>query len=122
MAVAPHARRVADAVARRVAYRLGYDLVPGGFYSVVPDLDDLGDEPFERLSPLRGIRFDTAAQLGFARRSLEPFIEELASQAVGPWTPDAPSYGAVDGEVLYAMVRYFRPRRVVELGSGSRLI
>src|SRR5205085_2583630 len=31
---------------------------------------------------------------------------------------DNPSFRAVDAEILYCMVRHFRPRRMIEIGSG----
>lgn len=102
---------------RRVASRLGYDVLPRGPYSVVPDLDKLGEDVFDRRSPLYGINFDVDRKLAFAREHLRPWIYELGGSA-GAWTPDATPFGAVDGEVLYSMVRHLRPARVVELGAG----
>lgn len=113
-----HVRRLAQRAARPAARRLGYDLVPTGYYSVVADLDELGDEPFRRRSELLGIELDPAAQLAFAGTHLAPFFGELDAGAAAPWSPGAISYGAVDGEILYAIVRHLKPRRVVELGSG----
>ena len=27
-------------------------------------------------------------------------------------------FGPVDGEILYCTIRYFKPRRIIEIGSG----
>lgn len=112
------ARRLANRAIPRLARRFGFDTVPRGYYSVVANLDELGDEAFQRRSPMAGIEFDLAAQMKFAQGELGPFITELGDGRAAPWTPSGRSYGAVDGETAYAMVRHFRPRHVVELGSG----
>ena len=111
-------RIAAERVSERLANRLGFDLVRRGYYSVVPALEKLDDEVFERRSALNGIHFDTREQLRFATSDLARYFDELADGRAAPWTPDAISYGAVDGEVLYGMIRHLRPQRVIELGSG----
>jgi hypothetical protein len=98
-------------VLRGLARRLGYHLVPATPYSPVPE--GLADDVFERASPMPGVDFDVDAQLRFLERELAPFLSELLS------TPTAnPFYGPGDAEVAYAMMRWLRPRRVVEIGSG----
>jgi predicted O-methyltransferase YrrM len=114
---APRLRALSRSAVAKLAPRLGYDVVPRGYYSVVPDVSELSEDTFSRRSELHGIDFDTQAQIDFARRELTPFIRELGASA-HPWTPDYRPYGAVDGEVLFAMLRHLRPARVVELGSG----
>ena len=91
------------------------DLVPRGPHSPIPDVAALPDALWERPSPLRGVRFDRAAQ----RERLEALAPELAAfPAIEGFRLDNGYYEAFDAEVLWAMLRAQRPRRVVELGSG----
>jgi len=109
----PFARRTYR-VLRRVAARLGFDVVLRTFYSPVPDLAALPPDTFDRRSELPGIRFDVDAQLAF----LERHAATMRAFAPQHYDPHNPSYGLLDASLLYAILRQGRPRQVVELGSG----
>jgi predicted O-methyltransferase YrrM len=90
-------------------------VVPRGWESPLPDLDELPPELFERPSPLRGVRFDLDAQAALLRE-LAPLVAEFAPPL--GFRLDNGWYESVDAEVLWALLRRLEPRRVVELGSG----
>ncbi len=109
----------------------GYDVVPHGlydlvrhdFYSPVPDLTMLPDGIWERRNLLGGVELNVEAAIRLIEEELTSFVAEFDFPATGPRPPgefflDNSNYGAVDAELLYAMVRARKPRRVVELGSG----
>lgn len=99
---------------------------PGHFYSPIVDPAMIGAEFLRRASEpppltLPGIAVDLDAQTAMWHRML-PFLREI------PF-PDEPaegfryhfsnsnfSYG--DGSILYAVLRLFEPRRLIEIGSG----
>lgn len=100
------------AAVRGIGRAVGLDLVVRNFYSPMPDVAALTAADYERVSPLPGIdlRVDAAALL--LTGELAPFVAEAAIHGAGELrSPDA--------EVLHAMVRWSRPRRVVEIGSGG---
>jgi hypothetical protein len=83
----------------------------------------IAPEVFTRKSPLTGVKFDPVAGLTFLRRELASYISEYrppVSETTDPrdFYLDNGFYGSVDAETLYAMIRRFAPRRVLELGSG----
>ena len=95
----------------------------GHFYSPVPSLADIqAAEANSRRTPaLAGVDLDDAGQ-----RAL--FEELVTFYAELPWG-EAPAnglrygllngmYSFADGIFLYCMMRRFRPRRIVEVGSG----
>ncbi len=98
---------------------------PGHFYSPLPDARDIEKRSkalFDRsATAITGIDLNVANQLAL-------LAEFAAYSADMPFTPEPGSgrryyldngffsYG--DGLFLYAMLRHFRPRRVVEVGSG----
>jgi hypothetical protein len=81
------------------------------------------DEVWSRRSSLPGISFDLAAQLAFVESSLAPYLAEFDRVVRRPaggrefplWNG---FYQAGDAEFLYAIVRHFKPGRILELGSG----
>jgi hypothetical protein len=91
------------------------DVVPRGPHSPIPDLAELPDALWERPRAMRGVRFDLAGQAG----RLRDLRDGLAEFAAPPgFRLDNGYYEAVDAELLWALLRDLRPRRVVELGSG----
>ncbi|HEX2085578.1 MAG TPA: class I SAM-dependent methyltransferase [Solirubrobacteraceae bacterium] len=91
------------------------DVVPRGWQSPLPDLRELPPAFFERPSPLRGVRFDLDAQAALLRE-LAPLVAAFAPPP--GFRIDNGWYESVDAELLDALLRRLRPRRVVELGSG----
>ena len=102
---------------RRIGQPLHMDIVPRNYYSPIPDIAALPESVWSEPSSMSGLDWDLDAQLEFARR-------ELADEIRG-WTPpegfdlDNPTYGSVDAEILYGMIRSRRPALVMELGSGQ---
>jgi hypothetical protein len=116
-------RRAAAALGLHVARRRDYHLVRRDFYSPIPDEAALPPGVRDRRSELRGIELDTAAQANWAVSELARFTREMEAPEHG--TPGGGRfffangvYQHGDAELAYAMVRRFKPERVIELGSG----
>lgn len=100
-----------------------YDLVPHNYYSPVPDLTLLPDDIWERRNRLGGVELNVDTAIALIEDELAEYVAEFDFPVDGPRPPgefflDNTNYGAVDAELLYAMVRSRKPLRVVELGSG----
>jgi len=111
------------AATQRGAERVGVHLLRASYDSPIPRLSHLDGEVFARESPMHGIAWDPDAQIGFVEKALGPYLREFAPTA----DPHAPlgrfhlgnqTYDRVDAELLYAMLRWSKPRRYVELGTG----
>jgi predicted O-methyltransferase YrrM len=107
----------------RVADRLGWHVVRASYDSPIPQRADRTPAAIERESPMRGVPWDPAMQLEFVERELAPYLDEFRpsgepSAPPGVFRLDNQTYDRVDAELLYAMVRWARPARHVELGSG----
>lgn len=109
-------------ILRGFARVLPYDLVPRTIYTPIPELPPAEAKTWTTPATLLGIRLDPAEQLKFLRAELSPFLSEFDPPLRPP--PDDGFhvwngyYQSVDAEVLYAMIRYLRPRRILEVGSG----
>lgn len=111
----------------------GWLPVPVHFYSPLPDIKDLESRGiFKRKSELAGINRNIQRQLEFLDRAAGLFREETkewplteqdtASKDVFFMKNNCFSYDCA--AALHYMVRYFRPKRIIEIGSGlsSRVI
>lgn len=105
--------------------RLGIHVTPIHFYEPIPDTRSLSDNLWTNPSALVGLQMNEEGQ----RRLLEVFSSSYRSEYEGlpkDRTPtpyryyvDNCGFGSVDGELLYCMIRHFKPRRIIEIGSGN---
>lgn len=112
-------RRSAEALVRRPINRLGYELTRRSFYSALPDIASL-PKGWEEPTCLIGVDLRLNEALRLLSTSLQPYLDEFRPPELPPgqfWLRNG-SYGIVDAPLLYAMVRYLRPKRLYELGSG----
>lgn len=119
-------RRIRSQVARMLQPLfgwLGYDVLPRHFYSPIPRPRELPSRFWSEPSAMLGVAFDTTAQLAYLERELVAHMHGFRPPRASSGDPkeyflDNGLFQAVDAEVLYAMVRRHRPRRIVELGAG----
>jgi hypothetical protein len=111
---------------KRALARTGYAVVPTDRYAVIPrdfnsplpEVDRL--DFWESPRSMEGVDLAVDGALQLLTTRLAPHIKEFVRPADRPgWTFSTGSYGIVDAEVLYAMVRWLRPRTIVEFGSGA---
>ena len=104
--------------------RYGFHITPNHFYQPVPDTSELKDDLWRKHSELIGIDLRETSQLELLRLFASKFKNEYEQF---PRTPTATPYEyymansafvSVDGEILYSMIRHFKPRRIFEIGSG----
>lgn len=106
-----------------VAPKGRYDIVPRNYYSPIPDLEQLPEDIWDRRSALGGVELGIDRAMVMVETELAPFVAELDIPADGPAPPGEfflhnENYESVDAELLYALLRARKPRRVLELGSG----
>ncbi len=97
----------------RLTERLGFHLVAHHYYEPIPDVRHIHNH-LKTPHFLDGIdyRLDEACEL---LRTFEQYKNEYA--ALPPTS--AGMYGYADSMCLYSMIRHFKPKRVVEVGSGE---
>lgn len=105
--------------------KLGFHITPNHFYEPVPDTRTLGDELWQRESELVGIDMNETGQIALLREFASRFRDEYEAlpreRTAVPhqYYVNNGMFGSVDGEVLYCMIRRFKPRRIIEIGSGN---
>lgn len=115
--------RVQDPENFRLWESLGYHITLADFLSPIPDTRDIEARDL-RPSACHGIDLRPEFQLRLMKESFAPLAPEynaLPVQATDSRTfhLDNPSFGGVDPHVYYCMIRYFRPQKIVEVGSGD---
>jgi Methyltransferase domain len=111
----------------RVAEKYGLHLMPVHFYSPVPEAKALPAETWSRCPEMPGVEENVQSQLKLlatlARRFRKEYEAFPARRPAGapPYTYYSSNgyFDDIDGYVLYSIVRHFRPRRVIEIGSGN---
>lgn len=108
----------------RVLQRMGVHVVPNHFYAPVPDTHGISEDYWKHPSSLVGVDLNEAGQLAL----LESFRGKYQLE-FGQFTNSQPSssgssllsksFDSVDAEILYCMIRHFRPNTVIEIGSGN---
>ena len=104
--------------------RRGYHVTLVDPSGPIPDTRQLGEELWNRPSECVGIDFNEVGQLKLLAELASSFKEEYDLLPRSPtgrpfeFFLENPFFGAVDAELLYSMIRFRRPRNVVEVGSG----
>jgi len=102
----------------------GVHVTPVDYYQPIPDTRTLAPELWERRSALVGIDLNVATQLELLRTAFPGFRHEYEQL---PREPPADRtrfhlgnqyFDGTDALACYCMIRHFRPRRIVEVGSG----
>ncbi len=99
---------------------------PGHFYSPIADLNDISSREGKIWNSGRqmlGINWKDEAQQRLLLKGLRPYIAKIAFPTEKPEDETVYFYKndqfpVLDAEVLYCLLRHFRPRRVIEVGSG----
>ncbi|MBI2865448.1 MAG: class I SAM-dependent methyltransferase [Chloroflexi bacterium] len=102
----------------------GVHLTPNNYEWPIPDTARLPDRLWRPRSEMPGVDLRVEAQLDLLNRVFAQYKTEYDRLPLEP-TSDPRQYHvnnklfeSVDGEVLYCLIRHFRPRRIFEIGAG----
>jgi predicted O-methyltransferase YrrM len=103
--------------------RCGVYVLPVHYYSEVPNVLDLERDKsiWARKSELPGIEADLDRQERNLKEVCLPYQQEYAGNpfySEGVARGFGRRYGYVEAQALYAMVRFLKPQRIIEIGSG----
>jgi len=104
--------------------RLGFHITPNHFYEPIPDTRTLKDDLWSKHSELVGIGLNEKKQLELLSLFVSKFKNEYdrfpKNKTSSPYEyyVNNGAFESVDGEILYCMIRHFKPRKIFEIGSG----
>jgi len=106
---------------------MGFHITPVHYYMPVPDTSSLAEILWNSQSALVGIDVNEISQQELLKNFLI-YRQEYDSlpkvKTVNPcqYFVHNNSFDSVDGEILYCMIRYFKPKKILEIGSGFSTI
>jgi len=104
--------------------RRGFHVTPVHFYKPIPDTQSLPETLWTRPSDLAGVEMNEVTQLELLREHIPKFRDEYEQLPTSSSEKERGFYvnntllGGVDALVAYCMVRHFKPRTIIEVGSG----
>ena len=106
--------------------RLGINVTRKHFYSPIPDTRELAQktEHWSNELPLYGIDMNTKEQMHLLEQVFPHYKSELnfsVDKTDRPWEfyLNNPAFGIIDASVLHIMIRNFKPKHIIEVGSGN---
>lgn len=103
--------------------RLGIHVTPNHYYFPIPDTRSLDEDLWRRRSTLVGLDVRSERFLELLdvftryRAEYETFPREKPASA-HEYFVENENFASVDGEVLFCMIRHFKPAKIIEIGSG----
>jgi predicted O-methyltransferase YrrM len=105
--------------------KFGFHIVPIHFYEPIPDINSLDSNLWKKKSELIGINMNENVQLEYIDLFTNLYKSEYKSfsryktNIPFQYYTHNPSFSTINGEVLYCMIRHFKPNKVLEIGSGN---
>jgi len=103
---------------------LGFHVTPVYFYEPIPDTKKLGKDIWNKKSEMIGIDLNEQKQLSLLSIFMERYKNEYdllnncKSYYGSGLNMENSEFRSVDAEILYCMIRHFKPKRIFEIGSG----
>ncbi len=104
--------------------QFGFHVTLSHFYEPIPEISSLDENVWNKKTKLIGIDINEEEQISLLNSFKNQFqIEYKAIPREKPTQTNQyyiknGSFESVDGEILYCMIRYFKPQTVIETGSG----
>lgn len=106
------------------AQKHGLHILPVHYYSPIPDTDKLSASMWNKKSNLIGLDLNLNFGLELLHKLSEGYQNEYTQFPLEPTSKhqqfylNNSAYRRGDAEILYSMVRYIKPRKIIEIGSG----
>jgi hypothetical protein len=82
------------------------------YYSPIPSVKDLKADVYEHPFSMKGVDMNEAAQFGLLDGAFARYADEYMPKPNG-------GLSLVDAFALYAIIRYRKPKKIVEIGGGD---
>ncbi|KHD08597.1 hypothetical protein PN36_02720 [Candidatus Thiomargarita nelsonii] len=103
--------------------KFGFHVLPVHYYSPIPDTRQLKKniDLLAKEHPLYGIDMREKEQLEILYNVLKPIENEYkkwGGNSFGLTETEMPSFAPINALALYAFIRHFKPKKMIEVGSG----
>lgn len=104
--------------------KMGFHVTRVTYNYPIPDTRQLKQKLWEKQSALLGVDVNETEQinllLSFSSKFKEEYMNFPTNQTTDPhqYYADNGTFVGIDGNILYCMIRHFKPKRIIEIGSG----
>jgi hypothetical protein len=106
--------------------KLGFHISENHYYHPIPNLSLIKDEFWTTAASLKGIELNLSGQLQLLEEVNSAYASRFNAfpqhkiEVNNPWEffLQNQNFTSVDSEILYSIVRKFKPARIIEVGSG----
>lgn len=107
----------------KLGIRFGIHILPVHYYSPIPNILELQKtrDVWTKKSELPGVTVNLDEQVAHLKAICLPCQSEYAGNIVyqeGMSNHFGPGYGYIEAQALHAFIRHYKPKRIVEVGSG----
>jgi len=105
--------------------RMGFHVTPNHFYDCVPDTRTLKEALWSKRSDMWGVEINEESQINLLAEFRSKFKNEYDNfpreRTAIPYQYfiNNGAFESVDGEMYYCMIRCFKPKRIIEIGTGN---
>jgi len=99
----------------------GFHIIPNHYYQPIPDTRLLPSKLWRTKSELAGIDMNEKTQIEFLTNVVPIYQKETnfpRTKSDFKFYLENATFGPVDAEILHCMIRHFKPKKIVEIGSG----
>lgn len=120
----PRVRSAISSLFGAVQDTAGLSVTPTHFYFPVPSLSSFDQKNWAACRPCAGVDFALEGQITRLQEELLPFVSECAFAETADGNEHTFHFNngffeRVDVEVAYSFVRRYKPKRIIEIGSGN---
>ncbi|MEH1967890.1 class I SAM-dependent methyltransferase [Nostoc sp.] len=107
----------------KLGIKFGIHILPVHYYSPIPNILELEQtrDVWAKKSELPGVSVNLDQQTATLKAICMPYQSEYVGNKVyleGVSNHFGPGYGYIEAQALHAFVRHYKPKRIVEVGSG----
>jgi predicted O-methyltransferase YrrM len=107
----------------KLGTKMGVHILPVNYYSPVPDIYSLKatKDIWAKKSALPGLAVDLDEQVKALQTICTPYRQEYAGNKFykeGVANYFGQGYGYIEAQALHGIIRHYKPRKIIEVGSG----
>mgnify|MGYP000424237323 FL=1 len=108
---------------QKLLLKIGLHINPAHYYSSIPNINELVESKsiWAKKSMLYGLNINIEDQIENIKTICLPFKNEYLGNEIfkyGTENKFGPGYGYIEAQALHSIIRKYKPKRVIEVGSG----
>jgi predicted O-methyltransferase YrrM len=104
--------------------KFGIHITPNHYYEPIPDVSNIDESIWEQETEMKGIDLNVDEQLTFIEKICKKYKKEYDRFGLNEANDECKYFvnngwfGEVDGDILYTIIRNYKPKKIIEIGGG----